>query len=91
MTLEEALAESWAFQELMQKAYDKGFKIGYGIGLQDSSLVLFVEKYYPALSQLAQNICNETRTLEESQSLFKKVMDAKDEEEVHQLLLGAQK
>jgi hypothetical protein len=41
--------------------------------------------------QLAQNACNTIQALDELEDLFEKVLYAKDEQEVHQLLLSAQK
>ncbi len=85
--LEDVIKESWAFQEMKQKSYKKGF----AIGLQAQSLILFIKKYFPSLIQLAEDICHTKQSLEELQDLFRKVTHAKDEEEVHQLLLGVQK
>jgi len=87
MTLEDALEECWAFQE-MKKAY----KEGIAKGLQAQSLISFIEGYFPSLVQLARDIIWHIKwTLEELQDLFRKVVRAKDEEEVRQLLLSAQK
>jgi hypothetical protein len=87
MTLEEALEESWAFQE-MKKAYEEGI----AKGLQALSLISFIEEYFPSLVQLARDIIGHIKwTLEELQDLFRKAVDAKDEEDVYQLLLNAQK
>ena len=80
--LEDVIEESWAFQEMIQKGRKEAKR-------QD--LLLLIRRYYPALLQLAQNVCNAIQTLEELQNLFEKVLYAKDEEEVHQLLLSAQK
>ncbi len=101
MTLEEVLEESWAFQEMRRKAYEQAYKQGYkagykeglkeGLQAQRQSLILLIQKYYPALLQLAQNVCNTVQALEELQELFEKVLYAKDEQEVRQILLSAQK
>jgi len=51
----------------------------------------FIQTHFPALVQLAQNVCDAIQTLEELQDLFQKVLLAKSEQEVRQILLGAQK
>jgi predicted transposase YdaD len=99
--LEDIIEESWAFQEMKQKAekkaeekvYKKGLEKGLEEGLQAQrqSLILLIQRYYPALLQLAQDVCHAMRTLEELQDLFQKILQAESEQEIRQLLLGAQK
>jgi flagellar biosynthesis/type III secretory pathway protein FliH len=91
--IDDIINESWAFQEMIQKGHEKGLKEGLKEGLQAQrqSLILLIQKHYPTLLQLAQNVCNAIQTLEESQALFKKVLNAQDEGEVRQILLSAQK
>lgn len=84
--IEDIIEESWAFQEMIQKGHKKGLKEAKG---QD--LLLLIQRYYPALLQFAQNVCNTIQTLEELQDLFEKVLNAQDEREVRQYLLDAQK
>ena len=91
MTLDEIFEESWAFQELKEAYKTKAGKRGAAKGLQALCLIGFIEKYFPSLVQLARDIVSPKWTLEESQELFKKVVDTEDEQEVRQILLGAQK
>jgi flagellar biosynthesis/type III secretory pathway protein FliH len=87
--IEDIIEESWAFQEMIQKGLEKGLE--KGLQAQRQSLILLIQTHYPALLQLAQDVCNAMRTLEELQDLFQKVLLAKSEQEVRQHLLGAQK
>ena len=94
MALDEIFEESWAFQEMRQKAYEQAYKQGYEQGCKEvirQDLPLVIQRYYPALLQLAQNVCNTIQALDELEELFEKVLYAKDEQEVHQILLSAQK
>jgi hypothetical protein len=91
--IEEVINESWAFQDMIQRGRKEGIKEGIKEGLQAQrqNLILLIQKHYPALLQLTQDVCNAIQTLEELQDLFQKVLLAKDEQEAHQLLLSAQK
>ncbi|HEX3641530.1 MAG TPA: hypothetical protein VHV10_09585, partial [Ktedonobacteraceae bacterium] len=81
------------YQEIKKEGREEGLEQGLEQGLQAQrqSLVLLIQVHYPALVQLAEDVCNTIRTLEELQGLFQKVLLAKDEQEVHQHLLSAQK
>ena len=92
--LEDSLDESWTFRELKQKAHKEGREEGREEGqlqLQRQNLIQLIQARFPALAQLAQDVCNAIQALEVLQDLFQKVLLAKDELEVRQLLLGAQK
>lgn len=92
--LDEIFEESWAFQEMRQKAYDQGYEQGYERGCKEvirQDLLLVINAYFPSLAQLAQNARDAIQTLEELQNLFENVLCTRDEEEVRQLLLSAQK
>ena len=77
--IEDVIKGSWAFQDMIQ------------IGRKEEKrqdLLLFIKTYFPNLAQFAQNVCDTIQTLEELQSLFKNVLRTKDDEKVHQILLG---
>jgi hypothetical protein len=80
--LEDILEESRTFQDKKQKWLKEAKR-------QD--LLLLMKAYFPSLVQLAQDVCNAIQTLEELQDLFEKVLLAKEEEKVRQLLLSTQK
>jgi predicted transposase YdaD len=87
--LKDILKESWTYQEIKKEGRAEGLE--QGLQAQRQSLILLIQKLYPALIQLAEDVCNTIRTLEELQDLFQKVLLAKDEQEVRQLLLSVQK
>ncbi len=91
--LKDILDESWTFQEIKKEAQKEAYKEAHKEGLQAQrqSLILLTQKYYPALLQLAQDVCNAIQTLEELQDLFQKILQAESELEVRQILLGAKK
>jgi len=59
--------------------------------MQRQNLILLIQAHFPALVQLAQDVCNAIQALEELQDLFQKVLLAESEQEVRQHILGAQK
>ena len=93
--IDDIINASWAFQDMVQIGRKEGIKEGLEEGLekglraQRQSLILLIQKHYPALLQLTQDVCNAIQTLDELQDLFQKVLLAKDEQEAHQLLLDA--
>jgi predicted transposase YdaD len=91
--LKDILEESWTYQRIKEEGREEGLEQGLEKGLQAQrqSLILLIQKHYPALVQLAEDVCNAIRILEELQDLFQKVLLAKNEQEVHQHLLSAQK
>jgi len=80
--IDDVIEESWTFQEKKQKWLKEA---------KSQDVLLLIQRYYPALLQLAQDVCNTIQALEELQELFEKVLYAEDEEEVRQLLLSGQK
>jgi hypothetical protein len=83
--IDDIINESWAFQDLIQRGRKEGLQA------QKQNLILLIQKHYPALLQLTQDVCNAVQTLEELQDLFQKVLLAKDEQEARQILLNVQK
>jgi len=84
--LKDILKESWTFQEIRQEGREEG-----QLQVQRQNLILLIQARFPALVQLAQGVCNAIQVLEELQDLFQKVLLAKDELEVRQHILSAQK
>ncbi len=91
--IDDVIKKSWAFQDMIQIGRKEGLEEGLEKGLraQRQSLILLIQKHYPALLQLTQDVCNAIQTLEELQDLFQKVLLAKDEQEARQLLLDTKK
>ncbi|HWS83572.1 MAG TPA: hypothetical protein VN207_04875 [Ktedonobacteraceae bacterium] len=87
--LKDILEESWTYQKIKKEGLEEGLE--QGLQAQRQSLVLLVQTHYPALLQLAQEVCNAIRTLEGLKDLFQKVLLAKDELGVRQLLLSVKK
>jgi predicted transposase YdaD len=99
-TLQEILNKGLA--EGLKKGLKEGLREGRKEGreegreegqlqVQRQNLILLIQARFPALVQLAQDVCNVIQVFEELQGLFQKVLLAKDELEVRQLLLDAQK
>jgi flagellar biosynthesis/type III secretory pathway protein FliH len=84
--LRDILEESWTFQKIKKEGREEGLE--EGVQAQRQNLILLIQTRYPALLQLAQNVCNAIQALEELQGLFQKVLLAKDEQEVLQRLLS---
>ncbi len=84
--IDDVINESWAFQDLIQRGRKEGIEEA-----KKQDLLLFIQTYFPNLSQTAQNVCNDIQSLEELQGLFEKVLLAKDEEKVRRILLDARK
>ena len=87
--IDDVINASWAFQDLIQRGRKEG--IEEGLQAQKQNLILLIQKHYPALLQLTQDVCNAIQTLEESQDLFKKIINAEDERQVRRILLDARK
>jgi len=84
--LKDILEESWTYQRIKEEGREEGQLQG-----QRQALLLLIQTRYSALVQLAEDVCNAIRILEELQDLFQKVLLAKDEQEVRQLLMSVQK
>jgi predicted transposase YdaD len=99
--LEDVINESWAFQEIIQKGIAQGREQGIAQGIaqgreqglqaQRQSLLLLVQKQYPALLQLTHNVCNTVQNIEKLQEIFEKVLNAKNEQEAQQTILDAKR
>jgi flagellar biosynthesis/type III secretory pathway protein FliH len=84
--LKDILEESWTYQRIKEEGREEGQLQG-----QRQALLLLIQTRYSALVQLAEDVCNAIRILEELQDLFQKVLLANDEQEVRQLLMSVQK
>ena len=88
--IDDVIKESWTFQKMKQEGRQEGRQEGQ-LQMQRQNLIQLIQARFPTLVQLAQEVCNAIQALEVLQDLFQKVLYAKDELEVRQLLLGAQK
>ncbi len=93
LMIEDILAESWAFQELQEKALIKGREEGMQQGLEQGMqqgmqqvLLAFVQARYPALIGLAEERCKTFDNPEQLQALIINVGLAQSEQEAKKLL-----
>ncbi len=90
--IEDILAESWAFQELQEKALIKGREEGMQEAMKQEAqrhrriLLALIQARFPALAQLAEERGKAINDPEQFQSLLLNVSLASNEQEVKEHL-----
>ena len=97
--LKDILEESWAYQEMIEEAkqkgmaqgLDKGLEKGLEVGMEKGLKAMrettlhFVQKRYPQLVPLATQYVNQVKDTDQLSSLLDKLFDAQSNEEAAQL------
>jgi hypothetical protein len=96
-------AESWTYQEILQKGYQIGYPIGYQIGLelawdlerqkwleQDRHIIIkLLQRFFPELVSLAQSHVDTINDSKVMQALLNQLIAAQTAEEARQAIMNA--
>ena len=85
--LKDILEESWAYQEMMEEAQEKGMAQGLeeGLNAMRQPILHLVRRKYPQLEPLATQYINQIQKPEQLSELIDKLFDDQSSEEVAQL------
>jgi len=88
--MQDFLQESWLYQEIMQKGFDKGIEKEREEELrrQRQLLMTIIHMHFPNITSLAQKQAEAIKDPEVLQGLIFKVLAAETEEEATQSLLA---
>jgi hypothetical protein len=87
--LEDILSESWAFQDIMKKGWDKGWEESEQEELQQTRQTLYVliEARFPDLVTLTKEKTNDIKNTKELHELIIQAGTARNADEMQQYLL----
>lgn len=89
--MESIFEDSWVYQEWKQAGVEQGLQQGREQGREQGlqqSIVAIVEKYFPALTTVAQERTAFLKTPEQLQNLLLQIVGVQDEQEVRRILLA---
>jgi len=92
--LEERLEDSWAYQEILAKGWEKGEKEGEEKGqllALRSMLLGFVQIHFPAFVSVAMTRTERIQNPDELQAIVTSMFQAKNSDEAESILIGNDK
>jgi hypothetical protein len=98
--MESILEQSWAYQEMVSRGFNKGFNKGFDEGHNkgfdeghnkgfDEALVRFVRKRFPKQVELADLVCAQVTDMAVLSTTFDSLIEANSEEEAQEILTKA--
>ena len=80
--------ESWAWEEMMQKAWAQGFQQGLPIGILQRAAISIVAALFPGLEEWGTSRIIDIKDLERLQQLILDLSKSRSQEEMEQVLLS---
>jgi hypothetical protein len=90
--MESILEQSWAYQEMVSRGFNKGFNKGFDEGHNkgfDEALIYYVRKRFPKQVELADLVCTQVADIAVLKTAYGRLIEANTDEEAQQALMQA--
>jgi hypothetical protein len=90
--MESILEQSWAYQEMVSRGFNKGFNKGFDEGHNkgfDEALIYYVRKRFPKQVELADLVCTQVADIAVLKTAYDRLIEANTDEEAQQALMQA--